>query len=182
MRHTPAWRAFKLTEDCACAFASLIYVAAMLHAWRVLPGDNAAKLTWTVAAPSMFLVLSFGLPLLIGRVRQVLTSYVWMSFRAGFGQSPVSVLSGLGLLAFAALFVYLQVAGAAHGRTYPAGVFAAYAAGIGILFAQALLVRALERLPEVQAVIEEGGGGPSSSTPTSGASAMRGRTRQRSGR
>ena len=38
-------------------------------------------------------------------------------------------------------------------------MFAAYAAGIGILFAQALLVRALERLPEVRAVIEEGGGG-----------------------
>jgi hypothetical protein len=159
MKFTPAWRAFKLTEDCACAFASLIYVAAMLHAWTVLPGDNAAKLTWTVAAPLMFLVLSFGLPLLIGRVRQLLASYVWMSFKSGFGQSPVSVLSGLGLLALAAVFVYLQVAGAAHGKTYPAGVFAAYAAGIGILFAQALLVRALERLPEVRAVIEERGGG-----------------------
>ena len=159
MRHTPAWRAFKRTEDCACVFASLIYVAAMLHAWNVLPGDNAAKLTWTVAAPLMFLVLSFGLPLLIGSARRLLASYVWMSFKSGFGQSPVSVLSGLGLLALAAVFVYLQVAGAAHGKTYPAGVFAAYAAGIGILFAQALLVRALERLPEVRAVIEERGGG-----------------------
>jgi hypothetical protein len=159
MTHTRAWRAFKRTEDCACVFASLIYVAAMLHAWRVLPGDNAAKLTWIVAAPLMFLVLSFGLPLLIGRVRELLASYVWMSFRSGFGQSPVSILSGLGLLAFAAVFVYLQVAGASHGKAYPAGVFAAYAAGIGILFAQALLVRALERLPEVRAVIEEGGGG-----------------------
>jgi hypothetical protein len=158
-RHTPAWRAFKLTEDCACIFASLIYLAATLQAWRVLPGDAAAKLTWTVAAPLMFLVLSFGLPLLIGRLRRLLESYVWMSFKAGFGQTPVSVLSGLGLLALAAVFVYLQVAGAAHGKAYPAGVFAAYAAGIGILFAQALLVRALERVPEVRAVIEERGGG-----------------------
>jgi hypothetical protein len=159
MTHTRAWRAFKLTEDCACAFASLIYVAAVLQAWRVLPGDAAAKLTWTVAAPLMFLVLSFGLPLLIGRARAWLTSYVWMSFKSGFGQTPVSVLSGLGLLALAAVFVYLQVAGAAHGKVFPVGVFAAYAAGIGILFAQALLVRALERLPEVRAVIEERGGG-----------------------
>jgi hypothetical protein len=159
MTHTPAWRAFKRTEDCACAFASLIYIGAMLHAWQVLPGDNAAKLTWTVAAPLMFLVLSFGLPLLIGGVRRLLARYVWLSFVAGFGQSPASVLSGLGLLALAAVFVYLQVSGAAHGKPYPAGVFAAYAAGIGILFAQALLVRALERLPEVRAVIEERGGG-----------------------
>ena len=158
MTHTPAWRAFKRTEDCACAFASLIYLAAMLHAWRVLPGDGAAKLTWIVAAPMMFLVLSFGLPLLVGRARRLLARYVWMSFNAGFGQTPVSVLSGLGLLALAAVFVYLQVAGAAHGKAYPAGVFAAYAAGIGILFAQAVLVRALERAPEVKAVIEERGG------------------------
>ena len=157
-QHTPAWRAFKRTEDCACVFASLIYLAAMLHAWRVLPGDTAAKLTWTVAAPMMFLVLSFGLPLLIGGMRRLLARYVWMSFKAGFGQTPVSVLSGLGLLALAAVFVYLQVSGAAHGKAYPAGVFAAYGAGIGILFAQALLVRALERLPDVRAVIEERGG------------------------
>jgi hypothetical protein len=159
MTHTPAWRAFKRTEDCACAFASLIYVGAMLHAWQVLPGDAASKLTWMVAAPLMFLMLSFGLPLLIGGMRRLLTRYVWLSFRSGFGQTPLSVLSGLGLLALAAVFVYEQVAGAAHGSRYPAGVFAAYAAGIGILFAQALLVRALERLPEVRAVIEEGGGG-----------------------
>lgn len=156
--HTPAWRAFKLTEDCACAVASLIYLAAALHAWLVLPGDNAAKLVWTIAAPLMFLTLSLGLPLLIAPVRRLLARYVWMSFNSGFGQTPVSVLSGLGLLALAAVFVYLQVAGAAHGKAYPAGVFAAYAAGIGILFAQAVLVRVLERQPEVRAVIEERGG------------------------
>jgi hypothetical protein len=158
MSHTPAWRAFKRTEDCACAFASLIYLAAALHAWQVLPGSAAAKLTWTVAAPSLFLVLSMGLPLAIGPVRRQLTRYVWMSFNAGFGQSVASVLSGLGLLALAAVFVYLQVAGAARGERNPAGVFAAYASGIGILFAQALLVRALERSPQVRAVIEERGG------------------------
>jgi len=36
-----------------------------------------------------------------------------------------------------------------------ANVFSAYAAGIGILAAQAVLVRALEQLPDVRARIEE---------------------------
>ena len=159
MSHTPAWRAFKRTEDCACVFASLIYLGALLHAWQVLPVDSSLKLTGTVAAPLVFLALSLALPLLIAPVRQLLASYVWASFKTGFGQSPVSILSGLGLLALAAVIVYLQVRGATPGKPYWAGVFAAYAAGIGILFAQAVIVRALERLPEVRAVIEEKGGG-----------------------
>jgi hypothetical protein len=157
MTHTRAWRAFKRTEDCACAFASLVYAGAVLHAWRVLPGTASAKLLWILAAPSLFLGLSFLLPILIGPVRRLLVRYVWMSFKAGFGQSPVSILSGLGMLAFAAVFIYLQVSGVAHGGVYPAGVFAGYAAGIGVLFAQALLVRVLERRPEVRAVIEQEG-------------------------
>lgn len=155
MTHTHAWRAFKRTEDCACAVASLLYAAAVLHAWKVLPGDASVKLLWILAAPSVFLGLSFGAPLVIGPVRRCLVRYVWMSFRAGFGQTPVSILTGLGTLAFAALLIYLQVSGVAHGGRYPAGVFAGYAAGIGLLFAQSLLVRVLERHPEVRRVIEQ---------------------------
>ncbi len=157
MTHTPAWRAFKRTEDCACAFASLIYVGAVLHAWRVLPGDSSVKLLWILAAPSMFLGMSFVLPIIIGPLRRLLVRYVWMSFKAGFGQTPGSILSGLGLLAAAAVFIYLQVSGARRGGGYPAGVFAGYAAGIGVLFAQALLVRVVERHPEVKPVIEQRG-------------------------
>ena len=155
MTHTRAWRTFKLTEDCACAVASLLYAAAVLHAWRVLPGDSSVKLLWILAAPSVFLALSFGAPLVIGPVRRLLVRYVWMSFKAGFGQTPVSVVTGLGTLAFAAVLIYLQIAGGAHGGRYPAGVFAGYASGIGVLFAQALLVRVLERHPEVRRVIEQ---------------------------
>jgi hypothetical protein len=159
MSHTPAWRAFKRTEDCACAVACLIYLAATLHAWGVLHVDPSIKLMGIVAAPLLFLVLSLGLPLLIPPVRSYLARYVWASFKAGFGQTPASVLSGLGLLALAAVFIYLQVRGASPDKPYWAGVFSAYGAGIGILFAQALMVRALERLPEVKAVIEERGSG-----------------------
>ena len=65
------------------------------------------------------------------------------------------VLTGVGLLAAAALFIYWQVWAVGHGGRYPAGVFSGYAAGIGILAAQAVLVRALETVPEVRKQIEE---------------------------
>ena len=152
--HTPAWRNFKRMQDCACLVACLIYAGAVLHAWRVLPGPPQKKLVFTLAAPLMFLALTVLLPMVIGGLRRLLRRYVWLSFISGFGQTPASILSGLGLLGFAAGFIYLQVAGVARGGRYPSGVFSAYAAGIGILFVQAMLVRSLERDPEVRPRIE----------------------------
>ncbi len=152
--HTPAWRNFKRMQDCACVVACLIYAGAVLHAWRVLPGPAQQKLLFTLAAPLIFLSLTVLLPMVIGGLRRLLRRYVWLSFKAGFGQTPASIISGLGLLGFAAGFIYLQVAGVARGGRYPAGVFSAYAAGIGILFVQAVLVRSLERDPEVRSRIE----------------------------
>lgn len=152
--HVRAWRNFKRMQASACLFATLVYAAATLHAWRVLPGDTGLKLAVTLAFPALYFVAALVLPLRIRPLRRLLKRYVWMSFAAGFGQTPVSVLSGLGLLAVAAVFIYLQVAGAAAGGRYPAGVFSGYGAGIGILFAQALLVFALEREPKIRAIIE----------------------------
>jgi hypothetical protein len=152
--HTPAWRNFKRMQDCACVVACLIYAGAVVHAWRVLPGPPQKKLVFTLAAPLIFLSLTMLLPLVMGGLRRLLRHYVWLSFKAGFGQTPGSIVSGLGLLGFAAGFIYLQIAGVAHGGRYPAGVFSGYAAGIGILFVQAVLVRSLERDPEVRARIE----------------------------
>ena len=158
MTHTRAWRNFKRTEDCAWLFASLIYAGAVLHGWRVLPGDGSVKLLFILAAPLLFLSLSALLPLVLPPLRRLLGRYVWMSFKAGFGQTPMSVLSGLGLLAFAAVFIYLQISSVPSGGRYPARVFAGYAAGIGILIAQAVLVRALERDPALRPLIEEPSG------------------------
>ena len=98
---------------------------------------------------------SLVVPLLVPWIRERLGRYVWMSFIAGFGQTPISVLTGIGVLAGAALFIYWQVAAVATGGRYPAGVFSGYAAGIGILVAQAALVRRLEQSPEIRALIEE---------------------------
>jgi hypothetical protein len=152
--HTPAWRNFRRMQDCACLFASLIYLGALIHAWRVLPGPTQTKVIFTVAAPLIFLSLVVLLPLVLGGLRRQLLRYVWMSFNAGFGQTPGSIILSLGLLAFAAGFIYLQTAGVAKGGRYPAGVFSGYAAGIGILYVQAVLVRSLERDPEIRRLIE----------------------------
>ena len=151
---TPAWRNFKRMQDCACVVACLIYAGAVIHAWRVLPGPPQKKMVFTLAAPLIFLSLTLLLPLVVGGLRRLLRRYVWMSFNAGFGQTPGSIISGLGLLGFAAVFIYLQIAGVAHGGRYPAGVFSGYAAGIGILVVQAVLVRSLERDPQVRERIE----------------------------
>jgi hypothetical protein len=154
MSHTPAWRTFKRMQASACLFASLVYAGAVLHAWRVLPGPAALKGSVTLFFPGFFFLVTLLLPLQIGPVRRLLKRYVWLSFASGFGQTPISILSGLGLLGFAAGFIYLQIAGVHHGGRYPAGVFSGYGAGIGVLFAQALLVYALEREPDVRRIIE----------------------------
>jgi hypothetical protein len=155
MTHTRAWKNFKRMEDSVCLFAGLIYLAAVLHAFRVLPGGFGLKATVTLAAPAVFGALSALLPLFVQPLRRAMRRYVWTSFRAGFGQTPLSVLSGLALPAILAGLIFLQIRGATHGGRYPAGIFSAYAAGIGILLAQALLVRDLERDPENRPTIEE---------------------------
>ena len=154
MPHTPAWRSFKRTQDLTVAMAGLIYAGAVVHAFSRLPDAAALLVQRTLIWPAVFVSLSFALPLLIGPVRRGLTRYVWMSFQAGFGQNLRSILYGVALLGGAAGLVYWQISIAANGGRYPAGVFSGYAAGIGILGAQAALVRVLERHPEVRKLIE----------------------------
>ena len=153
--YTRAWRNFKRMQDFTVAVASLIYAGAAVHAFGRLPGGAGLVLRWILMWPAIYLVASLMAPLIIPPLRRWLTKYVWLSFQAGFGQTPGSIVTGLVLLMGAALFIYWQIASVAATGTYRANVFSAYAAGIGILAAQAVLVRALERRPEVQRVIEE---------------------------
>jgi len=155
MAFTRAWRNFKQMEDLTVAMAGLIYAGAVLHAFARLPGGVELIAQRTLVWPAMCLLLAIAIPLAVGPLRRALMRYVWMSFVAGFGQTAGSILTGVGLLSSAALFIYWQVWGASHGGRYPAGVFSGYAAGIGILIVQAVLVRRVERLPEVIAVITE---------------------------
>jgi hypothetical protein len=151
---TRAWRNFKRMQDIAVIGGGLIYAGAVIHAWRVLPGTAQLKAELTLLFPAGFLLLFWLGPLLAPPARRMLERYVWMSFEAGFGQSAVSVMVAVGVLAAAAAFIYLQVAGVAHGGRYPAGVFSGYGAGIGILLAQAIIARRLERHPDVRPRIE----------------------------
>lgn len=155
MAFTRAWRNFKRTEDASVAAAALIYAGAVAHAFDRLPGGVALIAQRTLEWPAICLALAAVVPLAASPLRRALARYVWMSFEAGFGQRPSSILAGLGVLASAALFIYWQISSAAHGGRYPAGVFSGYAAGIGILIAQAVLVRRVERTAQYRAVITE---------------------------
>lgn len=154
MAFTRSWRNFKRMQDMTVAVASLIYAAAAVHALGVLPGDRAAALRWTLAWPAAWLVGVYLVAMLTPPLRRAMARWVWASFRAGFGQTPGSILSGVALLLGAGAFIYWQVDRAAAGQAGP-NVFSAFAAGIGVLAAQAVLARALEALPEVRVLIED---------------------------
>jgi hypothetical protein len=155
MAFIPAWRNFKRMQDLTVAAASLIYAAAVLNALDRLPGSAAAVLRWTLLWPAAYLLFSLAMPLLIAPLKRWLAKYVWMSFQAGFGQTPGSVVVGMALLLAAGLFIWRQVDRAAAAGQVGVSVFAAFAAGIGILAAQAILVRALEQVPDIRARIVE---------------------------
>ena len=155
MAFIPAWRNFKRMQDLTVAAASLIYAAAVVDAIGRLPGGSGMVLRWTLLWPAAYLGFSLAIPLLVGPLKRWLARYVWMSFKAGFGQTPGSVVTGVALLLGAGLFIYWQVRRAAEAGQVGANVFAAYAAGIGILAAQAILVRALEQAPDIREQIVE---------------------------
>jgi hypothetical protein len=157
MAFNSAWRNFKRMQDLTVAAACLIYAAAVVDALGRLPGATEAVLRWALLWPAAYLGFSLAIPLLVPPLKRGLAKYVWMSFKAGFGQSPGSVVVGVALLLGAGLFIYQEIGRAARTGQVGVNVFSAYAAGIGILAAQAILVRFLEQTPEVRAAIEERG-------------------------
>jgi hypothetical protein len=155
MAFNPSWRNFRRMQGSLLAAASLIYAGAVVHAWRVLPGDDALKLRRTLIFPAAFFVLTLVIALAAPPVRRLLTRHTWISFRTGFGQSAISVLAAVFVLITLAGFIYWQMYGAAHGGRYPGGVFSGYASGIGLLLAQVILVRGMERDPALKSQIQE---------------------------
>lgn len=155
MALTPSWRNFRRTEDCAAVAGALVYAAAVLHAWQALPGSASLKTAILLAFPVGYLALTLLIFLGFKPIRRRLKAYVWMSFEAGFGQSVLSILVAMAILFGIASLLYLEVGQAQAGGRYPAGVFSGYAAGIGILIAQAILARDLERDPVRRAAIDQ---------------------------
>jgi hypothetical protein len=142
-------------QDSAFVVGALIYTAAAVHAWTVLPGAATFKLQHMVLMPGVYFLATLLIPLATPPVRRVLRTHLWIAFRTGFGQSVISVLAVVLILASAAAFIILDTAHAAHsGRGFPESAFAAYAAGVGVLLAQALLVRRIERDPVLRPSIE----------------------------
>jgi hypothetical protein len=141
----------------ALAFAALVYVGALARAWPELL--EPARLRWPVlvAFPALYALAVLLIALQVRPLRRLLKRYVWLSFVAGFGQSVSSVLTGLAVLAVAAAFVYFDIDSGMRSGRWPAGVFSALGAGIGVLAAQLRLTLALEREPKVREVIEEEG-------------------------
>ncbi|HUO12117.1 MAG TPA: hypothetical protein VMU37_05110 [Caulobacteraceae bacterium] len=162
---SPAWRMFRRMNYSAAAVGVLIYAAAAVHAWRVLPGGSAFKADWILAYPGLFFLLALVTPLAAPPIRRRLKAHVWISFRTGFGQSVVSVLAVVLVLVVAAAFIYFDTAGALHGGHFPTPAFSAYATGVGILGAQALMVRRLERDPTLRHAIQGSVWGVPSGTP-----------------
>jgi small-conductance mechanosensitive channel len=141
-------------QDSLAVAAALIYAGAVIHAWRVLPGAGGLKFQRTLLFPGLFLIASFVAVLAVPALRGAISRHLLISYRTGFGQSVISVLVGVGVIVVVAGFIFWQVHGSAHGGRYPGGVFSGYAAGIGLLLAQTVIVRRLEKDPALQREIE----------------------------
>lgn len=152
--HTQAWRNFKRMQLSACLFGGLIFALVVVRAMDVLPGAQGDKLFVFLWAPLGFFGLTLVASLWAAPIRRMLKRYVWITFAAGFGQTPWSVVGVLAVLALAAWAVFAQISDFANGGRYPAGIFSAYAAGVALMVAQTWLCRVLEREPEVRSLIE----------------------------
>ena len=146
---------FRRMQYSAFATGALIYAAAGVHAWRVLPGRPVHKLEQMVLWPGVLFLFTLVAPLAAPPLRRALKTHIWISFRTGFGQSVISVLAGVGVLIALAGFIFWQIHDARGGGRYPGGAFSGYAAGIGLLIAQAILLRRIEADPELRWRIEE---------------------------
>jgi hypothetical protein len=150
-----SWQTFRRMQDSVLAVAGLVYSGAVIQAWRVLPGPGHLKLERTALFPGMFLALSLAGALLAPPLRAALMRHLWISYRTGFGQSVISVLGGVGVLLGMAVFIFWQIHDGTHGGHYPGSAFSGYAAGIGLLVAESVLVRRIESDPVLRLRIED---------------------------
>ena len=157
MVHTQAWRNFKRMQVSACLFGGLLYALAVVRAYDVLPGVPGQPWLKTfvfLIAPALFFAMTLLAVFTATPLRRLLKRYVWLTYAAGFGQTPWSVVGTLTVLGAAAGAIFLQIGQHASGGRYPAGIFSAYAAGVALMVAQTLLCRELEREPDKRALIE----------------------------
>lgn len=152
-----SWLIFRRMQTSLLAVGGLVYLAAGVDAWGRLPLGETGKWSMIAGFPGLYLVIVLGGALAVPAIRRALRRHLVISYRAGFGQSAISVLVGLGLLVAIAGLIVWQVHGLAHGGPSPSGAFAGYGAGLGLLGAQVIHARALENDPAIRDEIEAAG-------------------------
>jgi hypothetical protein len=138
-----AWARFRRMQISLALAASLAYAACALEGWRRLGG---AGLRGIVLLPGAVFGLTLAAALFVPPLRTAVSRHLLTSYRTGFGQGLVSVAVGLTVILAAAGFLLWRI----HTPQDPAPAFSALAAGIGLLVAQVVLVRRLERDPEIR--------------------------------
>lgn len=141
-------------QNSVIAVALLVYGGAAVEAWRTSPGAATLKLERLAVDPGGLALLSLTVALLVPVLRGALLRHVWISYRTGFGQSVISVLAGMGVLIVLAAFCLWPPSREAKAVLASGGGFSAYAAGIGLLLAEAILGRRIETDPILRSQIE----------------------------
>lgn len=153
-----SWRLFRRMQYSVLAVGVLVYAAAAIDAWGVVPGQALFKWRLTTLFPGVYLVVTLGAVLWIPPLRRAIRRHIWVSYQTGFGQSPISVIVGMGLLVAVAGLMVWEAHGLARGGPSPGGAFSGYGAGLGLLVAQAALSRSIESDPKLRAQIETSDG------------------------
>lgn len=155
MALSPDWRNFRRMQDLTLGFAAAAFVADAILAWPLIPAETGFKLSILVFFPAVYLIGVTALTLSIRPLRDWMTRFVWMSFKAGFGQTVISVLVSIGMLCAITVYTYWASLGAAEGGPSPAGAFSGFGAGIGILIVQTVLTHRLQHDPEFETEVED---------------------------
>jgi len=141
-------------QDTVVAVAGLAYGGAAVEAWRALPGAVGVKLSRLALYPGGLLALSLIAALSAPILRGALLRHLWISYRTGFGQSVISVLAGVGVFIALAVFSIWPILQGGPIDPRFGGAFSAYGAGIGVLVAEAVLVRRIEADPRMRQQLE----------------------------
>jgi hypothetical protein len=138
METPSAWKKFRRMQTSLALASILAYAACALEASRLPQVPNLPRIAAFSAA---FFLVTLVAALWIPMLRAAVQNHLMTSYRTGFGQGLVSVAVSLTVLLAAATFLLWRI----HGRDDPSPAFSAFAAGSGLLVAQAVLVRRLER-------------------------------------
>ncbi len=149
-----SWRVFRRMQLTVLAVACLLYAAGLVQAWGAPTAPAGVVVARTVLVPGGLMVLTLAAALFIPLLRAALLRHLLISYRTGFGQSVISVLGGVGAPIALAGVIFWQLNQAPRGGAYPGGAFSGFAAVIGVLIAQSLLLRRMETDPALRREIE----------------------------